>query len=876
MKVIDPSIKSVQEIASFLDTNLELGLSSQQAQERLSRYGKNALPEEHRRTLLGIFLDQFRNPLIYILLCAAGIMFFVGDPRDASIISILLLFNATIGVVQEGRSRRMLDALKRYFKTKALVIRDGEKQVIQDVQVVPGDILIIQEGEKVVADARLFQESDLTINQALLTGESAPAQKDIAKAGTVAPLIDQHNMIFSGTYVLTGHGKAIVTATGQKTEIGLIGKEIERAETDMPLKQEIRNISRWILAIIFIACVFLFAVGLMWGRDLHELLIILTALFICVIPEGLPVVLTIVLVRGAHIMAQHNVLVNRLQAAEGLGRTDIIVIDKTGTLTTNEMTVTQILTPYEVYSITGSGYEPRGHLELQGEKIEWSSLEDKDLVLCLYAAGLLTHAEIQRSKDKKAYQIKGDPTDAAMRVAAMKLLPDYEQREEKFKLIQEVPFDTKRRYQAGIFETDKGYEGFILGAPELILEKSLGISDITDQRLKELLSEGYRVVAVAYRQTQEKLSEEEFFKERLQFLGAFAIEDAIRPEVHKSIAQAKKSGIKVVMATGDHLKTGLFVAKRVGIFEKGDEALDGSQVDEYSDQQLKDIIDKVTVYARVSPFQKLRIIKLMQNKGYSVAMTGDGVNDAPALVTADIGIAMGIIGTDVAKEASDLILTDDKFSSILSAIYQGRHIVDALRRVLLYFFTTNTAEVVLVLCALVCNLSLPLTAVQILWLNLITDGFLDVGLSMEPCVTAHIQRVPKHLLDLNMLIRMLLTATPMAIISLIIFYAHQANIVFARTLTLMSMSMFQWMNAWNSRSETQSNFELGFFTNKWLILATVTVIIFQIMLVNIPFLQRLFKVVAIDWYHWMLILVVTLPLFIIVEAQKVISSHRRD
>jgi P-type Ca2+ transporter type 2C len=880
-----PYLSTQDTLIAFFSTDPEYGLLSIDAEKRLKKYGMNRLSTHQKAPLYSVFLRQFQSPLIYILLIAATIIFFFGNPLDAFVISGILFFNAIVGTLQEGRAENMLEGLQHFLKAQALIIRDGKKMIISDELLVPGDILFVQEGEKVPADARLLEANDLLIDQSMLTGESKAILKSSNTLKKEVPVADRDNMIYRGTYVLSGAGKALVVTTGGLTEVGKIGHSVEEIETDMPLKTEVDRLSQWILYFIIIICLFLFIIGIIEGKELTNLLVMLTALFICVVPEGLPVVLTLALVTGAYRMAKENVLVKRLQAAEGLGRTDVIVLDKTGTLTRNEMIVSRIMVEDRVFEVTGQGYYREGNLLYNNKKYDLSE-HDSMLKIFAQATALLNQAEIEFVPNLKTFKIIGDPTEAAMLVFAEKLGFDKEIASKTYKHILEIPFRTDRRYQAGFYRHDNKVIIFLLGAPEVIMEKVVKVSSKTKEVLQGLLGEGFRVIAGAVKeidlpQLPVEMRQEQiqgFLKDNFSFLGLLAIEDTIRPEVPRIIDESRKAGLRIVMATGDHKDTALFVAKKVGIFKPGDQVIDGSEFQQLSDQELLKRVDVTTVFSRVTPENKLKIIQLYQKEKNIVAMTGDGVNDAPSLVAADIGIAMGIMGTEVAKQAADLILLDDSFSSIIKAIEQGRHIFNTLRRVVMYFFTTNMAEVLIVLFALLGDFSLPLLAVQILWLNLITDGFLNVALSMEPVqlglLDNNIIKSNERLVDWHILAKMLYLSVPMAIGSLGVFLYYQSyNIQLARTMTLITMAMFQWMNSWNCRSEDQSLFKIGFFSNRWLLLATSFVFGLQLLILYAPIMQRIFRTVPLSFEQWVFIFALTAPLFIIEELRKMVFRY---
>lgn len=868
-----------------LQTDFIQGLTTEEARRRLVKYGPNALPEPKRETWLVVFFRQFQNPLIYILVAAATIIFFVGDSKlDAFIILGVLCFNAIVGAVQEGRTRSILLSLKRFISTSSIVLRDGKKILVDDVTLVPGDIILLQEGQKVPADAYVIDSNALQLDEAVLTGESRAVFKVSCLTDLYDPALKNH-MLCKGTHVLSGSGKAVVYATGGATEIGSIHKDIELIETDMPLKKEMARLSTWLLIGVLSLCFLFFIMGLIAGEPIRELLVMLTALFICIVPEGLPVVMALVLVTGVYRMAKERVLVKRLQAVEGLGRANVIIVDKTGTLTRNELVVSALVTKTQRCAVTGEGYFVQGQVTCINQA-------DADIQKMAQAALLLNATEVTYDAKNKVFDIKGDPTEAALAICAEKLGYTHDSLKNDFKKIYEIPFDPKRKYHAGFFAYQDTGMFFVIGAPELLFE--FAKADGLKEQLDLLLKEGLRVVAVAsgvfdlhlFDAVSSQADEAELAQRTVQthidqVHGLFGIQDSIRSEVPDMVRKAHEAGLSVVMATGDHRDTALNVARKVGIYQDAtDECMTGSELDELSDEQLLDRLENIKVYARLLPQQKLRLMQLYHKKNHIIAMTGDGINDAPALVAADLGIAMGGIGSEVAKEAADIVLFDDSFANIIRAIEQGRHIFYTLKRVILYFFATNTGEVLIVLLALLWNivdgdLPLPLTAAQILWLNLVTDGFLDVSLSMEPqeegLLDPNWLTKKMHLLDRNAILKIFFYAIPMAFGSLWIFLQYyQTDLPLARTMALLTMAMYQWFNAINCRSQTKSLVSIGFFSNRWLLLATSFVLFLQLLLVYSPFMQYIFKTVPLTFGQWAQVFAITAPLVLIDEVRKAI------
>lgn len=888
-----PYRKEINLVAGEFHTHRESGLSSLDAKKILDEHGLNSLPDKKSDSWFLIFIRQFQSPLIYILLCAAFLIFLLGEDKlDAFIISGVLFFNAILGAAQEGRAQNILDSLKRFIRTTTIVIRDGKEYILDDTLIVPGDIIILQAGNKVPADARLIEASTLSLDESILTGESEAILKTTEALSSDLPIYKQNNMVFKGTYVVSGIGKALVTATGQQTEIGTIHKMVQEIDTDMPLKKEVDRLANVVLLFILVICLGLFGIGLFSGIEIRELIVTLIALFICVVPEGLPVVLTLALVTGVYRMARQNVLIKRMQGVEGLGRVDTLIVDKTGTLTSNELMVSHLVTAHSSYLVTGMGYTQEGAILKEDQPVDVINCQDIDLKYACLASALFSSSPLSYNQELKTFEIKGDPTNAALSICAQKAGYKKEELGTEFELLYEIPFDSRWRYHA-IFVKNK-HEGslFLVGSPEIICELTSTSPLCFSQKLEDLLQQGLRVLALAtapfdpaiFAIPQEKRYAVALtiMQAGLRVITLVGLHDTIRADVFESIIQARKSGMKIIMATGDHIKTALYIARETGIYTSQDEVLIGSDLDSMSSEELDKKVLEVTVYARVTPLQKLTIIKSLQQQHRLVGMTGDGVNDAPALVIADLGIAMGT-GTEVAKQAADIILLDDSFTNIVKGIEQGRHIFYTLRRVILYFFATNFGEILVVLFAIALKFPLPITAAQILWLNLVTDGFLDMALTMEPQEKALLQQhwiQKSRLVTIGLITKMIYMAIPMGIGSLYVFsryYEH--DLAYARSATLLTMAMFQWFNAWNCRSETKSIFQSGLFSNYWLIIATSGVFLLQILLIYTPFMHSIFGTVPLRLADWILICSLSFLLLVIEELRKIfmlyISSIKR-
>ena len=741
--------KTVPEVLDLLRSH-EHGLTKEEATERFQKYGLNKLPEEKVDGLLLIFLRQFKSPLIYILFAAAGIVFAMGEVIDASIIFAVLLFNALVGTIQEGKAQNTLLALKKFAETSATVLRDGKELIVLDTEVMPGDIIILQEGEKVSADARIIFSNTLKVDEASLTGESEPVTKtNTAVPADNLPVADQKNMVFKGTHILSGNGTAVVVTTGLATEIGKIAQKISSIDTEIPLKTNIRYLSRVIIVTVAVISTSLIVLGVLSGKSPKEMFTTAVALSVSIIPEGLPIVMTLVLATGVFRMSKRNVLVKRLQAVEALGQTKIIAVDKTGTLTRNEMVIQRVYVDGKVFDITGNGYEPKGEAIFDGQTID--PLNYPELLFSGRIAAFCANARPSFLEETKIWKIAGDPTDAAMLVLSEKIGFRHDALERETPKIFELPFDYQKKYHATIRAVDGKNFLTIVGASEKVLElcKNIwhknGTETLGEEKKKELESifhnlaqGGFRVVAYAINPMTLQ-SVDGNAMPPLTFVGFFGMNDALRGEVKEAMQRVRAADMRVVMITGDHRLTAQAIAREADIWREGDTVLTGEEIDKISDDELAEKLAHTSVFARVTPDHKLRIIQAYRKRGEIVAMTGDGVNDAPSLVAADLGVAMGKIGTEVAKEASDIVLLDDNFASIVSAAEEGRGIYKTIKKVILYLFSTSTGEVLVIAGALVLGYPLPLLAAQVIWLNFVTDGFLDVALAMEPKETGLMQ-----------------------------------------------------------------------------------------------------------------------------------------
>ncbi|MBW6440962.1 HAD-IC family P-type ATPase [Patescibacteria group bacterium] len=875
--------KTANEIFEMLDSN-EYGLTKIEAEKRIEKYGFNKLPEEKVESLTIIFLRQFQSPLIYILLTAALIVLAMGETIDSAIIFAVLFFNAVMGTIQEGKARNTLLALKKFTETSVLVLRDSKEVIIKSAQLVPGDIVFLQEGEKIPADARILTSNTLKINEASLTGESDPVLKNSVILEKENPsIVDQKNMLFSGTQVESGNGKAIIVAIGLNTEFGKIAQKITDINTDLPMKKNIQYLSRLIIVAVFFISMLIIFFGVSTGSSLKEMFMVAVAISVSIIPEGLPIVMTLVLAMGVRRMSKQNVLVKKLQAVEALGQTQVIAVDKTGTLTKNELIVQKIYTDKKYFEINGIGYEPKGEIVYDNKVVD--HLNHPELILSGKIAAFCSNARLSLSEETNTWNVSGDPTEAAMLVLSKKIGFHKNVLERESPLVLELPFNYSHKYHAVTRNVEGKNFLCVVGAPEKILSmcKKIWHKGLSEKLLAhekkeldkiffDLAKQGFRVVAYAINNNAGHLLNPDSMPP-LTFVGFFAIKDALRPEVIPAMEKVRSAGIRVVMITGDHPLTAETIAHEADIFRKGDILLTGEDIDKMDDKTLLKKLVSTSVFARVTPAHKLRIIQAYRKRGEIVAMTGDGVNDAPSLVAADLGVAMGKIGTEVAKEASDIILLDDNFGSIVSAAEEGRNIYKTIRKVTLYLLSTSLGEVFLIISTIILGLGLPILPAQIIWLNFVTDGFLDVSLAMEPkeknLLKVKFKRPNKYLVDGLMFERMLFMAIPMAVGTLFLFMEYfETDLAKAWTISLTTLAVFQWFNAWNCRSDDKSIFQMSPFSNKYLVGTTIIVILLQLAAIYTPFMQKILNTVPLEMSDWLKIITVAFSIVVVEEIRK--------
>ncbi len=873
---------SVLKITKLLGVEPSRGLSKQEIGARVAEYGWNRIPEPRETSIFFLWLRQFISPLIGVLLFASASLFLVDHYSDAIVILSVLLINSWIGTFHEYRTTRRVRALRRLTPERAVVLRDARAQTIPAYAVVPGDVLIISEGDRIVADARLVETNYLRVNESLLTGESLPVAKDAESTHSSRDPLDAPTMVRAGTTVTHGGGRAIVVETGARTRLGSISARIQESHTPVPLERDLAMLSRIVLCVIATLVVLIFLVGLRTALAPIELLFISISLAVAAIPEGLPIVLTIVLSIGVARLARRGALVKKMFAVEALGQVEVLALDKTGTITLGEMMVVEIRTPDGAIKITGNGYEPTGSFFRRGTLLALHELSEFQEVAGMIAP--VVSATILKNAHG-GFVISGDATEAALLVVTQKLHAETRYQRENY-----FPFDYDKKYALAAARSDVSEPRLVmLGAPEHVLaactsvrsnNKIISLSthehDALAAELQAMAENGLRVIALASGDNTDA-EWDPHTPSDLTFEAFFGIADAIRPTAAATIARVKGAGLRVVMITGDLPAAARTVAREVGIFQHGDRILTGHELHSMNEAELRGLLPSVSVFARVTPEDKLRIIELYQKMGHTIAMTGDGVNDAPSLVAANIGIALARSGTDVARQAADILLLDDELESIAVAIDEGRTMYQTMRKVLLYLFSTNFGEICVIGTALILGIPSPITAVQIIWLNLVTDGFLDVALALEPKedgARAPKSRRSKYLLHGRDLRAILQTGFIMTVGTLGFFMYHtELSLPERRTAALILLAMFQWVHAWMTRTELRSAFSVSPFKNKYLIGATIIVLALQLVAVYIPTVQHVLGTAIVPAKIWAEAFSIASCVVVLEEIKKYFRRH---
>lgn len=900
---------SVKEVLSHLKTSEE-GLSEEEARRRLERYGFNELKEMKRKTPLQTFIEQFKDMLIVILIVAALIAALLGEIVDAAAILVIVVLNAVLGFVQEYRAERALEALKELAAPQARVLREGKEMRVPAKELVPGDILLIESGDKLSADARLIHSVDIRVDESSLTGESTPVEKDAAPVKKDAQVAERRNMLFMGTAVTYGRGKAVVVETGMNTQIGKIAEIIQVAEEELtPLQKRLEKFGEQVGIGILIICGIVFIseiaespdlvgmlssiriVEFLTSSHLIELFLISVSLAVAAIPEGLPAVITITLALGLQRMVKRNSIVRKLHAVETLGSTGIICSDKTGTLTRSEMTVRRVYVDGRLIDVTGQGYEPKGEFRVGGSKLQ--AKKEKGLSLLLRIGTLCNNSHLEGGR---GWKVVGDPTEGALIVAAEKAGLSHDELKRRYPRIEEIPFDSERKRMTTIHKTPEGeMHAYMKGACEIVLGlcsyylESGKMRKLTPEireeilrRNSEMADDALRVLAFAYKELKSRNYSPEKVEREMVFVGLMGMMDPPREEVYEAVRKCERAGMRVVMITGDHKITAVAVARELGIMKEDSKVLTGEELDRLGEKGLERIVDQVAVYARVSPQHKIMIVKALKAKGHIVAMTGDGVNDAPALKMADIGIAMGITGTDVSKEASDMILIDDNFASIVAAVEEGRGIFDNIKKFIRFLLSCNAGEVLTIFLAPFLNLPIPLLPPQILMMNLVTDGLPALALGVEPTNPKIMERPPrdpeedilKPMIPDIVMVGFLISVGTLLIFSQ--YYGNNPyNLSIARTAAFTTIVMFELFVAFACRSSTRTLVEAGLFSNRSLLLAVASSLALQLAVLYLPPLQPIFNTVPLSLADWARVLIISSTAFFAMELVKILKRRAR-
>lgn len=885
----------IDEIAKSLDSNLTKGLGSDEGSERIVKYGHNALKEAKAVSPFEIFIGQFKDFIVWVLIGAALVSGFLKEWVDAFAIIGIVILNAILGFIQEYRAEKSLAALKKLSSPNSKVIRDGVIAIIPSAEIVPGDIIEVEAGDHIPADGRLIYISpNFTASEASLTGESTPVTKGtLALEKDDVPLADRTNMVYMGTSVSSGKARAIIIETGMSTELGKIAGMIQTIEReDTPLQRKLEEFGKWIVYVCFVLVGMVFVMGVLRGGKIIDMFLTAVSLAVAAIPEGLPAVVTIALALGVQRMVKRHVLIRKLPAVETLGCTTVICSDKTGTLTKNEMTVQMVYAGGKTFSVTGIGYEPKGEFRFNNVKVDVAANPElKNALLC----GTLCNGALVVHNDG-VYKVVGDPTEGAILVAVEKAGMSKEGLTNEFPFVEEIPFDSVRKMMTVVRKDKDKITAFVKGAPEMVLQNCTKIEDggkvraitlVDKEKILEaniqMADNAMRVLGVSYRHLDKSIDkyDEKVLEKDLVFTGLLGMIDPPREEVKAAMKECKTAGIRTVMITGDHKNTASAIARQLGFFGEGDMALSGEELDKLSEMEFKDIVEKTPVYARVSPEHKLRIVSAWREKGEVVAMTGDGVNDAPAVKEADIGVAMGITGTDVTKEVSDMVITDDNFASIVAAVSEGRGVYDNIKKFVHYLLSCNAGEILVMFTASLFGLPAPLLPIHILWVNLVTDGMPALALGVDPVSPDVMKRPPrpKHesIVTKQRAYTMLWQGALIAFCSLTAFsfvmFVEKEGLGRARTAAFIVLSCAQLFHSFNCRDAVKSLFKIGVFTNMKLIYANLVSFVLQMGAVYLPFAQKVFKTEPLGIFDWFMVITISsVPLW----AMEIVKFVRKN
>jgi Ca2+-transporting ATPase len=887
----------VSEVLASLDSKPD-GLSQEEAQHRLAQFGHNELAAGEKISPWKIFLEQFKNFLIIILLVAVVLSAIMGEVADAVVIFAIILFAAGLGFIQEYRAEKAMEALKKMAAPLASVLRNGKEVEIPSRELVPGDIILLRTGDRIPADARLIEAVNLKADEASLTGESVPVEKAAKILPGEISIGDRKNMAFTGTAAVYGRGTAVVTATGMATEFGKIAtmlREVKKEQT--PLQINLDKLGKWIAIGSLVLCFILAVIGVLRGHAILEMLIWGVSLAVAAVPEALPAVVTISLALGVQKMVRRNALIRKLPAVETLGCTTFICSDKTGTLTQDQMTIRRLYVDGRLIDVTGVGYEPKGEFHFGGKPL--SPEKDTALQRLLQIGSLCNDTSLTSAND--IWEIKGDPTEGALVVTAAKAGLWQKELQGQSPRIHEIPFSSETKRMTTVHQTSQGKIAYSKGAPEVILSSCSHIyrngqeTKLNDADKNNILSvslemagDALRVLGLSYKRLPDTAGTTEAVEQDMVFVGLAGMIDPPREEVKEAVKLCDQAGIKSVMITGDHKLTAVSIARELGILKEG-AAFTGAEIDNLSDEEFEALAEKIEVYARVSPAHKLRVVEALTKKGHVVAMTGDGVNDAPALKKADIGVAMGITGTDVTKEASDMVLTDDNFASIVSAVEEGRGIFGNIKKYLIYLLSCNFGEILLMAAVILFGPlmglpagTIPLIAIQLLYVNLATDGLPAIALSIDQPDLDVMKQKPRprnQTIFTAPVLRYLAGAGIWtALVTLGVFlWAIDSGKDFleAQGLCFITLILIEFFNAFNCRSLEYSLFKIGPFSNKWLIWSILITLAMTIPIFYVPFLQEVFHAYALSLTDWLIAILSASTIFIAAEIYKLIISRMR-
>ena len=884
---------SKKEILEKIGSDPKKGLSSNEASSRLEKYGPNKIESSNKKSLSKKILEQILDPMVILLILASIVSMFTGDKIEAIIIIAIVVINAIMSIYQEGQAEDSVAALQKMSSPEATVIRDGKRGKVKAEDLVPGDIVVLETGDIIPADIRLLDSRNLQIDESSLTGESVAVEKDADEVyNEEVGIGDRKNFAYSSSIVNYGHGEGLVTSTGHNTEIGRIATSLDTVEDKQtPLQRQLKDLSKKLAILVVIICALVFVVGYFrTSMSILDNFMVAVSLAVAAIPEGLTAVVTIVLSIGMNRMVDRKAIVKNLVSVETLGSTTAICSDKTGTLTQNEMTITKVYTDFKEYDVEGSGYTPKGDISHKGDVID----DDSQIKLIMTIASLSNDANLIEKNG--SYEITGDPTEAAMLTLSEKWDIVQEDLNEAHPRIDEIPFDSDRKMMTTFHNIDKNYYAMTKGAPDVMINNSSKImidgkledftDDLKEKVLKEntkLAKQALRVMAYAFK-PYESLENEELTTENIErdmvFVGLTGMIDPPRPEAKAAVEECHNSGIDVFMITGDYFETALAIAKELGIAENEDQAMQGSDLNNKSEEEIREIVKTKRIFARVSPQNKVQLVNALQANGEVVAMTGDGVNDAPAIKNADIGISMGITGTDVAKDTADMILVDDNFATIVNAVEEGRVIFSNIKKFVNFLLSCNIAEVAIVFLSILFGLPSPLTPIQLLWLNLVTDAFPALALGVEPAEADIMERKPR---DPDAAItsgetgKAIIYQSIAITISVLLAYVIGLKYIFpnniegAHTMVFATLITSELLRAFSVRSEKYTLKELGWFSNKNLVKANLLSFALLLIVMYIPILRKLFELEFISWQWWIILLLSFLPL-VIGEIRKKIRK----